>query len=135
MREAVHLCQGSKYSAPACLLVEDTEFIVTPMIQPFCSTSGMHKRAPSVPRVCEGYGTVEAVSDDCFVSTTSTCLPLPFLWFLPFLCVAVVTGGIVVGSSTLSPALFRPMTNYATILARVDVCSARVSSAGRAISF
>ena len=35
----------------------------------------------------------------------------------------------------LSPAVFRPMSSSATVLARVDVCRARVGSAGRAISF
>ena len=33
----------NRCSAPACLLVADTELIVTPMIQPFCSTSGLHE--------------------------------------------------------------------------------------------
>ena len=42
----------------------------------------------------------------------------PFLVVLAFLCVVVVTGGIVVGSSTWSPAIFRPMSSSATVLAR-----------------
>ena len=53
---------------------------------------------------------------------------------LDFLRVAVVTGGIVVYSSTWSPAVLRPMSSSATVLARVDVCRARVGRAGRAIS-
>ena len=54
---------------------------------------------------------------------------------LAFLRVAVVTGGIVVRSSTWSPAVLRPLSSSATFLARVDVCGARVGRAGRAISF
>ena len=57
-----------------------------------------------------------------------------FLVVLAFLRVAVVTGGIVVRSSTWYPAVFRPMSSSATVLARVDVCGARVGRAGRAIS-
>ena len=63
MREAAPLSR-STYSAPACLLEEDTELIVTPMIQPFCYTSGLRERAPIVLGVGEGYDTVEAVSED-----------------------------------------------------------------------
>ena len=51
----------SKYSAPACLLVEDTELIVTPMIH--SSTFELHESSPIVFGVCEGYDTVEAVSE------------------------------------------------------------------------
>ena len=58
--------------------------------------------------------------------------PFAFLVVLAFLRVAVVTGGIVVRSSTSSPVIFRPMSSSATVLARVDVGVARV---GRAISF
>ena len=58
-----------------------------------------------------------------------------FLVTLAFLRVAVVTGGIVVCSSTWSPAVLRAMSSSATVLARVDVCRARVGRAGRAISF
>ena len=54
---------------------------------------------------------------------------------LDFLRVAVVTGGIVVCSSTWSPAVLRPMSTSATVLARVDVCRAHVGRARRAISF
>ena len=61
--------------------------------------------------------------------------PFAFLVIIAFLRVAVVTGGIVVRSSTWSPAVFRPMSSSATVLARVDVSRARVDSAGRAISF
>ena len=60
--------------------------------------------------------------------------PLPFLVTLAFLRVALVTGGIVVRSSTWSPAVFRPMSSSATVLARVDVCRARLGRVGRAIS-
>ena len=55
--------------------------------------------------------------------------------FLVTLAVAVVTGGIVVRSSTWSPAVLRPISSSATVLARVDVCRARVGRAGRAMSF
>ena len=61
------------------------------------------------------------------------CLCLAFLVVLAFLCVAVVAG--VVGSSTWSPAVFRPMSSSATVLARVVVCIARVACVVRAISF
>ena len=60
--------------------------------------------------------------------------PFAFLVTLAF-CVAVVTGGIVVRSSTWSPAVFRPMSSSAAVLARADVCRARVGRGGRAISF
>ena len=63
MREAVHHCQEATTILPACLLVEDMELIVIPMIKPFCSTSGLHERDPIVLGVCEGYDTVEAVSE------------------------------------------------------------------------
>ena len=53
---------------------------------------------------------------------------------LAFQCVAVVTGGIVVGSPTWSPAVFRPIPTSAIVLARVDVCIARVACVFRAIS-
>ena len=49
--------------------------------------------------------------------------------------VAVVTGGFLVRSSTWSPAVLCPMSGSATVLARVDVCRARVGRAGRATSF
>ena len=49
-----------------------------------------------------------------------------------FLRVAVVTGGLVVRVSTWSPAVFRPVSSSATVLARVDVCRARDGHAGRA---
>ena len=62
-----------------------------------------------------------------------------FLVVLAFLRVALVTGGIVVRSSTLVSSSLSPSVQYchssATILARVDVCRDRVGSAGRAISF
>ena len=61
--------------------------------------------------------------------------PFAFLVTLAFLRVAVVTGGIVVCSSTWSPAILRPMFSSAAVLAHVDVCRARVGRAGRAISF
>ena len=74
---------------------------------------------------------------DPFPQRPRVCfLPLPFfLVVLAFLWVAVVTGGNVVRSSNWSPAVFRPMSSSATVLARVDVCGARVGRAGRAISF
>ena len=56
-----------------------------------------------------------------------------FLVVLAFLCVAVVTGEIAVGSSTWSPAVCRPMSSSATVLARGDVCTARVACVVRAI--
>ena len=94
----------SKYSAPACLLVDDTELIVTPMIRGLIRFHSVHVFA------------------------------LAFA-FLVVLYVAVVAGGIVVCSSTWSPAVLRPMSSSATVLARVDVCRDRVGRAGRAISF
>ena len=59
MREAAPLSR-SKYSAPAYLLV-DTELIVTPRIHG--STFKVHESSPIVLGVCEGYDTVEAVSE------------------------------------------------------------------------
>ena len=58
-----------------------------------------------------------------------------FLVALAYLRVAVVTGGIVVRSSTWSVAVFRPVSSSATVFARVGVCRARVGRAGRAIPF
>ena len=55
----------------------------------------------------------------------------------PFSCVftlafaSISVGGIVIRSSTGIPAVFRPMSRFTTILARVGVCRARV---GRVIS-
>ena len=51
---------------------------------------------------------------------------------LAFLRVAVVTGGIVVRSSW-SPAIFRPTSRFATVLARIDVCRAHVGRAGTSL--
>ena len=62
------------------------------------------------------------------------------MFAFPFTCVftlafgSISVGGIVIRSSTGIPAVFRPMTRFAKILARVDVCRARVGRAGRAIS-
>ena len=50
-----------------------------------------------------------------------------FLVVLAFLRVVVVTGGIVRGTSTWSPAVFLPVSSSATVLARVDVSIARVA--------
>ena len=65
-------------------------------------------------------------------------LAFPFAFFvtvtLAFLRVAVVTCGSVERSSTGSPTVFRPMSGSATVLARVDVCRARVGRAGRTVS-
>ena len=58
-----------------------------------------------------------------------------FLVVLAFLCVAGITGEIVVRSSTRIPAVLRPKSSSATVLARVDVCRARLARDGRAISF
>ena len=54
---------------------------------------------------------------------------------LPFLRVVVVTSGGIVRSSIGSPTVVHPMSSSATILARVDVCRARVGRAGRTDSF
>ena len=42
--------------------------------------------------------------------------------------------GIVIRSFTGIPTVFRPMSRFATVLARVDVCRARVGRAGRFLS-
>ena len=52
---------------------------------------------------------------------------------LAFLRVAVVACGSIVRSSTGSPKVFRPMISSASVLARVDVCRARVGRAGRTV--
>ena len=59
--------------------------------------------------------------------------PFACLVTLAFLRVAVVTDGFVVRSSTWSPAVLRPMFSSATVLARADVCRARVACAVRAV--
>ena len=59
------------------------------------------------------------------------------MFAFPFACVftlafaSISVGGIVARSSTGIPAVFCPMSRFATVLAHVDVCRARV---GRAIS-
>ena len=68
--------------------------------------------------------------DAVFAFTFSILVIIAFLRVVVF-----VTGGIVVRSSTWSPAVLRPMSSSATVLARVDVCGARVGRAGCAISF
>ena len=72
---------------------------------------------------------------DSFPQRLRACHSLAFLVTLAFPRVAVVTGGIVVCSSTWSPAILRQMSSSAKVLARVDVCRARVGRAGRAIFF
>ena len=52
------------------------------MIPPFCCASGLHQRASIVHGVCEGYDTVEAVSESGLICSTSNCLPLPLPFFL-----------------------------------------------------
>ena len=62
------------------------------------------------------------------------------MFAFPFACVftlafaSMSVGGIVIRSSTGIPAVFRPLSRFATVLARVDVCGARVGRARRAIS-
>ena len=58
--------------------------------------------------------------------------PSACVFTLAFASISV--GGIVIRSSTGIPAVFRPMSRFATVLARVDVCRARVGRAGRAMS-
>ena len=57
------------------------------------------------------------------------------LVIIAFLRVVDATGGIVVRSSTCSPAIFHPISSSATVLAREEACRARIGRAGRAISF
>ena len=124
----------SKYSAQACLLVDDTELSNTPTIHG--STLEMHESSPTTLGSCEGYDTVEAV----FRRLKLFCFDNVHVFAFPFTCVltlafaSISVGGIVIRSSTKVPAVFRPMSRFATILARVDVCRARVGGAGRAIS-
>ena len=54
-----------------------------------------------------------------------------FYMFSTLAFARISVGGIVIRSSTEIPAAFRPMSRFDTILARVDVCRARV---GRTIS-
>ena len=82
------------------------------------STLEMHESSPTTLGSCEAYDTVGS----CSVATTSTCLPLLFA------CVFT----LVTRSSNGIPAIFRPMSRFATVLARVDVCRARV---GRVVRF
>ena len=68
------------------------------------------------------------------------CFDNVHVFAFPFACVftlavaSIYVGGIFIRSSTWSPAVLRPMSSSATVLARVDVCRARVGRAGRAIS-
>ena len=63
-----------------------------------------------------------------------SCFRTQILFRFAFLRVAVTSGGTVIRSSTRSPAVLRPVSSHATVLARVDVCRAGVGRAGRAIS-
>ena len=67
--------QTMVFVSPVCLFV-DTELIVTPVIHG--STSELHESSLIVFCVCEGYDTIELVSEGWFVSTTSTHLFFPF---------------------------------------------------------
>ena len=60
MRESVHHCQEANILHQFCLFI-DTELIVTPMIHG--SMFELHVSSPIVFGVCEGYDTVEAVSE------------------------------------------------------------------------
>ena len=62
MREAVHHCQEANTLHPACLQEEDPELTLTPTIHG--STFELHESSPIELGVCEGYDTVEAVSED-----------------------------------------------------------------------
>ena len=66
------------------------------------------------------------------------------MFAFPFACVfilafaSICVGGFVIRSSCGIPAVFRPMSRFVTVLARVDVRRARVGRAcraGRAFSF
>ena len=129
MREAVPHCQEAN-----TLHQLDTELIVTPMIHG--STFELHKSSPIVLSVCEGDGTVGCCFRRLirFHSVHVFAFTFAFLVDIAFLRVPVITCGIVVHSSTWSPAVFRPMSSSATVLARVVVCRARVGRAARAIS-
>ena len=64
MHAAVHHYQEA---SGWCLLVEDSELVVTPpkaMIHAFCCVSGLHQNVSIVFGVCERYDRVEAVSED-----------------------------------------------------------------------
>ena len=56
---------------------------------------------------------LQVLHSGCFCCS---CLAFAFAFLvvIAFLCVAVVTGGIVVGSSTWSPAVFRPISSSAS---------------------
>ena len=73
---------------------------------------------------------------DSFPQRPRVCFYLlPFLWFLPF-CVLLLL--LVELSYAPPPGLqqsLRPMSRAASVVARDDVCRARVGRAGRAISF
>ena len=110
----------SKYSAPACLLTDDTELIVTPMI---------HSDLAKDTTLLRLFQKAEVV---LFQQRPRVCLPLTCVFTFAF--ASIFVGGIVVRSSTWSSAVLHPMSRFATVLARVDVCRARVGRAGRAIS-
>ena len=61
-------------------------------------------------------------------------LAFPFAFLVTLAFAGISVGGIVIRSSTGIPAVFRPMSRFATVLARVDVCRACVGRVGRAIS-
>ena len=73
----------------------------------------LHESSPSVLGVCEGYDTVEVVFRRLirFHNAYVFAFTFAFLVVLAFLRVAVVTGGVVVRSSTWPPADFRPMSH------------------------
>ena len=117
--------------APACLLMDDTGLSVTPMIHG--STLEMIESSPTTLGSCEGYDTVDAVSEgrNFSVSTTSTRLPLPcvfFSCFCPYFCWRNCHALHHRDSSSLPPY------DQVFQFSRVDVCRARVGRAGRAIT-
>ena len=90
--------------------------------------SGLHQRASFVLGVCEGYDSVEAVSEGGLVCTASDCLPLivPFLLFLPLFVLLLLFLEL---SYALHLAVFHPMSGSTTVLASVDICVAYVACA------
>ena len=114
-REAVRHCQ----EANTRHFTDDTELIVTPMIHG--STLEMHESSPKAEVVL-------------FRQHPRVCLSL-YLCFYSYLCQYFCRWNCrTLLHRDSSPAVFRPLSRFATVLARVDVCRDRVGRAGRAIS-
>ena len=82
------------------------------MIRLFCCVSGLHHRASRVLGVCEGYESVGDVSEDGLRLHHVHLFAFALTFFVVLACVCVAVG-VVVCTSSWSPAIFHPMSSSA----------------------